>query len=716
MATRWFIFFVFIVLPALVFAEASDTLVISQAIQFRHAAGSAIYLLDPDSRFTVEEVHRRFAHGEFFSLGERTPNFTGQRGKIWFRLVIANQTQDPLFLYVNNLYVERIQIFTQDSLHRWSVKSTGFSYPFNSRDIPASRYGVGLNNCRPNTTSIVYGSIEAEARPPMFLPIDVGSFNEIVNRTRTSEFLSLAVLGILLVMLLYNICLFIIIDDSLYLHYCFYIFSAIVCVLFFTGYSFEWFWPNHPSLNPYPWQMGLFTFAQMLFVNKLLRLVTELRRFLVITLLIYLLSLLIMFGTFLPKPLVLFVVMFNGTLMPIYFLGASVHLALKRKRMAYVFLIGWSPILIATLMNILMVTDVIAYSVIFDTHAIEISLAWEVVVFSLALGYRYNLMRQEKMEMQSENMRIISEQKTLLRKMVFEQTEEIMSQNDQLIRNQEEIKLQNERLETQNKAYERLKEMILKQNQELESAVQKRTLQLAQSNEELKKHLHQVEQFSFIAAHNLRAPVARIMGLVAILEQSSVTSKDDGMILEKLLAAAQDLDAIIHDLGSILDIQKNQSDKTEMIDVRGLIDKILDRFEPEVGRDGIQVSIDAKASYIVAIPAYIDSILSNLISNSIKYRSDQRASVIQITTEESNSYWKIVVDDNGLGFDSKLFSRKLFEPFQRFHTHKDGKGLGMFLVKTQVDAMNGTIELSSQPNKGTHVEVNIPKTHLQKIA
>jgi signal transduction histidine kinase len=110
------------------------------------------------------------------------------------------------------------------------------------------------------------------------------------------------------------------------------------------------------------------------------------------------------------------------------------------------------------------------------------------------------------------------------------------------------------------------------------------------------------------------------------------------------------------------------------------------------------------------VPAYLDSILSNLISNSIKYKADHRTPIILIATEENNSDATIIVHDNGIGFDSKLFNHKLFEPFQRFHTHKDGKGLGMFLVKTQVIAMNGTIVLTSEPDVGTHVIITLPKT------
>jgi signal transduction histidine kinase len=109
-----------------------------------------------------------------------------------------------------------------------------------------------------------------------------------------------------------------------------------------------------------------------------------------------------------------------------------------------------------------------------------------------------------------------------------------------------------------------------------------------------------------------------------------------------------------------------------------------------------------------AIPAYIDSIFYNLISNAIKYRSLERNPEISITTLIENDSLVLLVKDNGLGMDTKKLKDKIFTLYQRFHHHVEGKGIGLFLVKTQVEALNGTIEISSKVNEGTTFTIRLP--------
>lgn len=716
MYARALIYGLFIVLmPQCIFAQRSLVTIQSNE-QVVPVQSRAELFIDSTGTRSFEQINDLYDEGRFYYPIEDVPNLTGTDGTIWFRLAIQNQIEESLFLSFPEIFLEEITIYSKNESGNWTSATTGYLYPFHSRALPFNRYTTELTNVPMNFSVVVYGAIKAKSKPPLLLRMSLGSSRAISYESRKSEFISMAVLGILLIMLVYNFCLAIVIGDKLFLYYCVYITSAVLLILWLSGFSFEWLWPNSPAYNAYPWALGPYFLGQIWFVNKLLKIKEQLKNLYKVSYVLYFLTLLVIAGILMPPGFEQLMSGVLGVLLPAYFLVCSVILAYRNTRIAYIFLMGWLPLLTVTVLNMLMMFDIIHYHFAYDKHAVEVTLAWELVIFSLVLGYRYNNLRHEKSQMQHENFRIITEQKALLRKMVFEQTEEIMSQNDQLLRNQEEIKLQNERLETQNKAYERLKELILKQNHELESAVQKRTVQLAHSNEELKKHLHQVEQFSFISAHNLRAPVARILGLASIFDRSKVVGKENLGILDRVVACAKDLDIIIHDLGAILDTQKNTSEKSEMVDVRQLLDKILTRHELEVNAEGIHIAINAEAKYVLAVPAYLDSILSNLISNSIKYRADHRPSFIQVTTEELPSGWKIEVEDNGLGFDSKLFSRKLFEPFQRFHTHKEGKGLGMFLVKTQVVAMQGIIELHSEPNRGTHVSIIIPKRKFQKTA
>jgi signal transduction histidine kinase len=302
----------------------------------------------------------------------------------------------------------------------------------------------------------------------------------------------------------------------------------------------------------------------------------------------------------------------------------------------------------------------------------------------------------------------LSQEKVRLEKTIHEHTGEIRAQNEELIMQREEILSQRDHLEQQNQHLEESRKIIALHNQKLESAVEERTLALAEANHELSDRYRQLEQFSFIAAHNLRAPVARILGLISILDRESLANPENLEILDKLVDSAKDLDTIIFDLGVILNVQKGQSLEFEPLEVNQLINSIRKQYEEEIRKDGITIETSLALSHITTIPVYFTSILTNLVSNAIKYRTERYAPHITIQVNQLNGHYSLVVEDNGIGFDSEKFTDKLFKPFQRFHTHNDGKGLGMFLVKTQVSAMGGSISINSKSGKGTRVEVVLP--------
>jgi signal transduction histidine kinase/ligand-binding sensor domain-containing protein len=309
----------------------------------------------------------------------------------------------------------------------------------------------------------------------------------------------------------------------------------------------------------------------------------------------------------------------------------------------------------------------------------------------------------------------LNKEKEKLEKIIQDNTREIKSQNEELIINQEEILSQRDHLEEQNKNLEESKKIIALHNQELESAVEKRTLELAEMNQELSDRYRQLEQFSFIAAHNLRSPVARILGLISILDKKNLSNPENDEVVDNLLISAKDLDAIIYDLGVIVNVQKGQSLEYLPVDLYSLTETIKKQYIEEIKKSDISVKIISTLTHINTISVYFSSILTNLISNAIKYHSEKSKPLITIDLSQNNGMYRLVVEDNGIGFESEKFTEKIFEPFQRFHTHNDGKGLGLFLVKTQVNAMGGSIALSSKPGEGTRVEIELPFKELKSV-
>ncbi|MCE2994868.1 MAG: ATP-binding protein [Flammeovirgaceae bacterium] len=271
--------------------------------------------------------------------------------------------------------------------------------------------------------------------------------------------------------------------------------------------------------------------------------------------------------------------------------------------------------------------------------------------------------------------------------LIEEQKEEIVGQNEELLMQQEEIKSQRDTLETQNRELAQSRRQISQHNLELEAAVSARTLELASSNDVLKTQFHQLEQFSFITAHNLRGPVARILGLANIFDRSK--PEDNVEILDKLIATTKDLDSIIHDIGEILLASEGPKQKQEAIELLPFIEKIISSFSNEMQSIGGSFIIQIDALVIKTVPNYLSSILTNLISNSIKYCSPTVPLQIELSVMAEADRFNWIVRDNGLGFDFEKYATKVFEPFQRFHTQPEGKGLGLYLVKAHIKNLGG---------------------------
>ncbi len=283
--------------------------------------------------------------------------------------------------------------------------------------------------------------------------------------------------------------------------------------------------------------------------------------------------------------------------------------------------------------------------------------------------------------------------KVLNRKIVEQNTEISVQrnfateQNDKLIEAKIIIEGQNEEIKLR--------------NENLEKEVEDRTKELMEYNQQL-------EQFAFISAHNLRAPVARILGLGNVLKLSPTSREEEESIIQKLIATTQELDNVVRDLNVILEVKKNSNANVSEINLEKAFRQIEISLEKEIVEANANLVVDfSKALTIYSVKPYVDSILINLVSNAIKYRNLGRPLLIHVKSEIRNNYVCLVISDNGMGIDLNLFRGKLFKLYSRFHRHVEGKGIGLYLVKTQVTAMGGKIEIESEVDKGTTFSVYI---------
>ena len=232
-----------------------------------------------------------------------------------------------------------------------------------------------------------------------------------------------------------------------------------------------------------------------------------------------------------------------------------------------------------------------------------------------------------------------------------------------------------------------------------ESDKEKITADLLQRNNDL-------EQFTYIVSHNLRAPVANIMGFSESLIEDGLKESETKQIAAALRDSVHRLDEVILDLNNILQVKSEFSEARELVKLSQIVDDIKVNNSFLIKKVNVVISSDFSViDELFTIKSYIHSIFYNLISNSIKYRRADVPPVIDIKSSKINNKVILTFKDNGLGIDLNRRGKQVFGLYKRFHSHAEGKGVGLYMVKTQVETLGGKISIQSEVNKGTEFTI-----------
>ena len=286
---------------------------------------------------------------------------------------------------------------------------------------------------------------------------------------------------------------------------------------------------------------------------------------------------------------------------------------------------------------------------------------------------------------------------------------EIQIKNAEILDQSHILQKNQDRLWNANQIIEGQRRMLLQKNQSLQSELVEANKILTETNTELIKHNNELRQFSFSVSHNLRGPVASLLGLIALIDQKSIKGENIE-IFNHIQSSTERLDNIIKDLIKIIDIRQDIFQIRQKISLEQEFKSIHDILEREIYTHHVAFRNDfSQCEEIYSVKPMVHSILYNLISNSIKYRSLDEAPVIEIYSEEQRDQFILTIKDNGLGIDLNTHKDDVFKLYRRFHRHVEGRGLGLYLVKLQCEALGGTVHVESELNKFTKFTLHLPK-------
>ncbi len=219
---------------------------------------------------------------------------------------------------------------------------------------------------------------------------------------------------------------------------------------------------------------------------------------------------------------------------------------------------------------------------------------------------------------------------------------------------------------------------------------------------ELTQNNKDLQQFSYITSHNLRAPLSNLTGLLNLIEDIPIEDPELKEILDGFNKSTHLLNETIEDLVKVIVIKDNPSIQKEDLSLKDVFENVFSQLDFLIGLHKPIIIIDfEKVPVLNTNKAYLESILLNLLTNAIKYKSENKKSKITISANKIDDTVFLIFKDNGIGIDLVRNKDKVFGLYQRFHDFPDSKGLGLYLVKSQVEAMGGTISIESEVNKGT---------------
>ncbi len=241
----------------------------------------------------------------------------------------------------------------------------------------------------------------------------------------------------------------------------------------------------------------------------------------------------------------------------------------------------------------------------------------------------------------------------------------------------------------------------------VESDMLEQNARLVAITEDLKVKNEQLQEFTQIVSHNLRSPVGNILALLNFIETAG-TPKERGEYLQLLREAGTSILTTLHELNEVLQIQQNKSIEKQVLHFDQVFSNVRKMLVAKIVEINAEIITDFSAAPIIEYPnIYLESIMLNLLSNALKYHSPLRKPrIILKSLPLETGGISLSVSDNGQGINMQRYGHQIFKLRKTFHRHPESRGIGLFMIRNQIDAMGGDISVVSAENEGTTFLVN----------
>jgi signal transduction histidine kinase len=260
---------------------------------------------------------------------------------------------------------------------------------------------------------------------------------------------------------------------------------------------------------------------------------------------------------------------------------------------------------------------------------------------------------------------------------------------------------------------------LLSANKKLEKEVEERRLteekirmlneQLLDNNIQLKSTIEELDRFAYVASHDLQEPLRKILVFSDKIQTKYKDALDSELYgsLEKIVKASGRMQSLINDLLRF-SRQTTTHEDFSLVPVGALLQEVMADMEVDIERTAARVQLDALPE-VWGIPSQLRQLFQNLLSNSIKFRKEETIPLIHVYAETRNNFHRIIIQDNGIGFDLK-YAEEIFMVFKRLHSYQEfeGSGVGLSICKKIMEKHNGFIRAESKSGSGSRFIVDFP--------
>ena len=240
-----------------------------------------------------------------------------------------------------------------------------------------------------------------------------------------------------------------------------------------------------------------------------------------------------------------------------------------------------------------------------------------------------------------------------------------------------------------------------KKLQESADALKVEVNKVKEYSKQIESKNKELEEFSYVAAHDLKAPITNLSILSEMIKAEMSPEEQRSELFSKLHKSIDQMHKKVFSLNNVMNFKTTLLYKNERLNFEAVFNEIKQSISEQLENSKAVIDEDFSECREINYPAlHLKSIMQNLLTNAIKYRDPDKALKIQVKTTLKDGIICLSIKDNGLGFDASKYKKKIFGLFKRMHTHVEGMGVGMYIVKSILDSHSGKIEVKSEPGKG----------------